>query len=56
MFKWNPRLSSALLALILSLLAAQAGYSASGLLEFLRTLSEAQAKPQNQRAFGQLLL
>src|SRR5262249_12174510 len=36
-------------------MAAQAGYSAAGLLEFLRTLAEVQAKPENQRAFGQLL-
>jgi predicted Zn-dependent protease len=38
-----------------TLLAAQAGYSASGLMEFLQTLAAAQAKPENQRAFGQLL-
>jgi len=38
-----------------TLMAAQAGYAASGLLEFLRTLDAAQSKPQNQRAFGQLL-
>jgi predicted Zn-dependent protease len=38
-----------------TLLAAQAGYSASGLLDFLKTLSLAQAKPENQRAFGQLM-
>jgi predicted Zn-dependent protease len=38
-----------------TLMAVQAGYSASGLLEFLRTLDAAQSKPQNQRAFGQLL-
>ena len=38
-----------------TLMAAQAGYAASGLLEFLRTLEAAQSKPQNQRAFGQLL-
>jgi predicted Zn-dependent protease len=38
-----------------TLMAAQAGYASSGLLEFLRTLDAAQSKPQNQRAFGQLL-
>jgi predicted Zn-dependent protease len=38
-----------------TLLAAQAGYAASGLLDFLRTLALAQSKPENQRAFGQLL-
>jgi beta-barrel assembly-enhancing protease len=38
-----------------SLMAVQAGYAASGLLEFLRTLDAAESKPQNQRAFGQLL-
>jgi predicted Zn-dependent protease len=38
-----------------TLMAVQAGYAASGLLEFLRTLDAAQSKPQNQRAFGQLL-
>jgi predicted Zn-dependent protease len=38
-----------------TLMAVQAGYSAGGLLEFLRTLDAAQSKPQNQRAFGQLL-
>src|SRR3984893_17799297 len=38
-----------------TLMAAQAGYAASGLLEFLRTLDDTQSKPQNQRAFGQLL-
>lgn len=38
-----------------TLLAAQAGYAASGLVDFLRTLAAAQAKPENQRAFGQLL-
>jgi beta-barrel assembly-enhancing protease len=38
-----------------TLMAAQAGYAASGLLEFLRTLDAAQSKPENQRAFGQLL-
>lgn len=36
-------------------MAAQAGYAANGLLEFLRTLETTQAKPENQRAFGQLL-
>jgi predicted Zn-dependent protease len=38
-----------------TLMAAQAGYAASGLLEFLRTLAQVQAKAENQRAFGQLL-
>ena len=38
-----------------TLLAAQAGYAASGLMEFLQTLAAAQSKPENQRAFGQLL-
>ena len=38
-----------------TLMAAEAGYSASGLLDFLRTLALAQSKPGNQRAFGQLL-
>ncbi len=38
-----------------TLMAAQAGYAASGLLEFLRTLDAAQSKPEHQRAFGQLL-
>ena len=38
-----------------TLMAAQAGYAAGGLLEFLRTLDSAQSKPENQRAFGQLL-
>ena len=38
-----------------TLMAAQAGYAPSGLLEFLRTLESAQSKPENQRAFGQLL-
>jgi len=33
----------------------KAGYASSGLLDFLRALSQAQAKPENQRAFGQLL-
>ena len=36
-------------------MAAQAGYAANGLLEFLRTLEATQADPKNQRAFGQLL-
>jgi predicted Zn-dependent protease len=36
-------------------LAAQAGYAASGLIEFLQALASVQAKPENQRAFGQLL-
>jgi len=38
-----------------TLLAAQAGYAANGLLEFLRTLSAVSAAPENKRAFGQLL-
>jgi predicted Zn-dependent protease len=38
-----------------TLMAAQAGYAAGGLLDFLRTLAAAQSKPENQRAFGQLL-
>jgi predicted Zn-dependent protease len=38
-----------------TLMAAEAGYSASGLVDFLRTLAVAQSKPENQRAFGQLL-
>jgi len=38
-----------------TLMAAQAGYDAGGLLEFLRTLQQVSAKPENQRAFGQLL-
>jgi predicted Zn-dependent protease len=38
-----------------TLMAAQAGYAASGLLEFLKTLSVVSARPGNQRAFGQLL-
>ncbi len=38
-----------------TLMAAQAGYAGGGLLEFLRTLSAVSAKPENQRAFGQLL-
>ena len=38
-----------------TLMAAQAGYAANGLLDFLRALSLAQSKPENQRAFGQLL-
>ena len=38
-----------------TLMAAQAGYAASGLLEFLRTLQAAESKPQGKRAFGQLL-
>jgi predicted Zn-dependent protease len=38
-----------------TLMAVQAGYAASGLLEFLRTLEATQSKPENQRAFGQLL-
>ena len=38
-----------------TLMAAQAGYSAGGLLEFLHTLQQVSAKPENQRAFGQLL-
>lgn len=38
-----------------TMLAVQAGYAASGLLEFLRTLEREQANPANQRSFGQLL-
>lgn len=38
-----------------TLMAAQAGYASAGLLEFLRTLEQVQAKPENQRSFGQLL-
>jgi beta-barrel assembly-enhancing protease len=38
-----------------TMMAAQAGYAASGLLDFLRTLSAVNAQPGNQRAFGQLL-
>ena len=38
-----------------TLMAAQAGYAASGLMEFLRTLSTVSAKAENHRAFGQLL-
>ncbi len=38
-----------------TLMSAQAGYAGGGLLEFLRTLSAVSAKPENQRAFGQLL-
>src|SRR5579872_7046274 len=38
-----------------TLMAAQAGYAASGLLEFLRTLQAAESKPQGKRALGQLL-
>ncbi len=38
-----------------TLMAVQAGYSANGLLEFLRTLAVVQAKPESQRALGQLL-
>jgi len=38
-----------------TMLAVQAGYSAAGLLEFLRTMSETNSKPENQRMFGQLL-
>jgi predicted Zn-dependent protease len=38
-----------------TLIAVQAGYSANGLLEFLRTLAVVQAKPESQRALGQLL-
>jgi len=37
------------------LMAAQAGYAAGGLLEFLRTLQQVSGKTENQRAFGQLL-
>jgi predicted Zn-dependent protease len=36
-------------------MAAQAGYAASGLMEFLQTLSTVSAKAENHRAFGQLL-
>src|SRR5256714_2491577 len=38
-----------------TLMAAQAGYAAGGLLEFLRTLAATSATPGKQRAFGQLL-
>ena len=38
-----------------TLMAAQAGYAAGGLMEFLKTLATTQADPKNQRAFGQLL-
>lgn len=38
-----------------TLMAAQAGYAANGLLEFLHTLASTQADPTKQRAFGQLL-
>jgi predicted Zn-dependent protease len=38
-----------------TLMAAQAGYAASGLLDFLRILAEVNAKPESKRAFGQLL-
>jgi predicted Zn-dependent protease len=38
-----------------TLMAVQAGYAADGLLEFLRTLAVVQAKPESQRALGQLL-
>jgi predicted Zn-dependent protease len=38
-----------------TLMAAQAGYAAGGLLEFLRTLAQVQARSEDQRAFGQLL-
>src|SRR5207245_4449397 len=38
-----------------TLMAAQAGYAAGGLLSFLRTLAQVNSKPENQRAFGQLL-
>ena len=38
-----------------TLMAVQAGYAANGLMDFLRALAEAQSKPENQRAFGQLL-
>ncbi len=38
-----------------TLMAIQSGYAAGGLLEFLRTLSAVSVKPENQRAFGQLL-
>ncbi len=38
-----------------TLMAAQAGYAPGGLMEFLKALGAAQAKPENQRAFGQLL-
>jgi predicted Zn-dependent protease len=38
-----------------TLMAAQAGYAADGLLEFLRTLSTVSSKVENKRAFGQLL-
>ena len=38
-----------------TLLAAKAGYKASGLNEFLHTLDQAQSKPDGQRATSQLL-
>ena len=38
-----------------TLLAAQAGYAAGGLREFLRTLERVQSSEQGKRAFGQLL-
>ena len=38
-----------------TIMAAQAGYASSGLLEFLRTLKQVSDNPRNQRAFGQLL-
>ena len=38
-----------------TLMAAQAGYAPNGLLEFLKILAVTNARPGNQRAFGQLL-
>ena len=38
-----------------TLLASRAGYAASGLADFLRTLKSLAAEPTNQRMFGQLL-
>jgi predicted Zn-dependent protease len=38
-----------------TLLAAQAGYSASGLMEVLNAMAAASSKPENRRMFGQLL-
>jgi predicted Zn-dependent protease len=36
-------------------MAAKAGYSAAGLMQLLEAMSRAGSKPENQRAFGQLL-
>jgi predicted Zn-dependent protease len=36
-------------------LAIKAGYAASGLRDFLKTLEQANSKPENKQAFGQLL-